>query len=99
MIRGTTPKLEFVLPFKADSLIDGYVVLAQRDVVLVEKKISECQRNDHILCVTLSQEDTLKLDDRHRTEIQIRAKTLEGEVIASDVHSVETGRILKDGVI
>ena len=99
MIRGTTPILEFELPISASSLVDGYVVLAQHNTVLVEKRLTDCDKEDKILYVRLDQEDTLKLDDRYRTEIQIRAKTIEGEIIASDIYTVETGRILKDGVI
>lgn len=99
MIRGTTPTLEFVLPINADVLSEVFVVLAQRGDVLIEKRLPDCQCNGETLYVRLSQEDTLKLHDRYRTEIQIRAKTATGDVLASDVYSVETGRILKDGVI
>jgi hypothetical protein len=99
MIRGTTPKLEFTLPFEVATLTDCYVTLAQNDTVLVEKCMTDCQCDGKTLVARLTQEETLKLDCDCNTEIQIRAKTTMGEAIASDIFMVDTGRILKDGVI
>lgn len=99
MIRGTTPKMEFTFPFELDSLAEAYVTLAQNDVVVVEKCLSDCTCDGRTLVARLTQEETLKLDCDCNTDIQIRAKTVMGEAIASEIFSVDTGRILKDGVI
>lgn len=99
MIRGTTPKLEFTLPFDTDSLVEAFVTLTQDGIPIVEKTLKECERNGKCLSVRLTQEDTLKLDCKYNTEIQIRIKTIMGEALASNIFACDTGRILKDGVI
>ena len=99
MIRGTTPKLEFALPFEIDSLDEAYITLSQKNVPLVEKSLENCECAGKTLSVRLAQEDTLKLDCDYHTEIQVRAKLVSGEVIASNIFTCTTGRILKDGVI
>ena len=99
IIRGTTPKLEFVLPFDAATLVEAYVTISQSGAVVIDKPLSECQCEGQKLSVTLTQEETLKLDSIPISEIQIRAKTMSGEAIASNIIRVDTGRILKDGVI
>lgn len=99
MIRGTTPTLEFIIPFDTGQLADAFVTLSQNEVVVIDKALTECQCNENKLSVRLTQEETLKLQCDCMTEIQIRAKTLEGEAIASQIIKVNTERILKDGVI
>ena len=99
IIRGTTPTLEFELPFGTDQLAEAYVTLAQREVVLVDKPLTECQCDGNKLTVKLTQEETLKLDRECNTEIQIRARLLSGDAIASAIIRESTERILKDGVI
>lgn len=99
MIRGTTPTLEFIIPFDTGQLADAFVTLSQNEAIIIDKALTECQCNENKLSVRLTQEETLKLQCDCMTEIQIRAKTLEGEAIASQIIKVNTERILKDGVI
>lgn len=99
MIRGTTPKLEFMIPFSTDQLANCYITLSQKGLVVVDKTLSDCIREGNKISVRLTQEETLKLQHGCTTEIQIRAKTLEGEAIASQIIQVNTQRILRDGVI
>lgn len=99
IIRGTTPTLEFVLPFDTDNLAEAFVTISQNNVTLVDKPLTACQCKDNKLTVTLTQDETLKLDCNCISEIQIRAKTAGGEAIASNIIRASTGRILKDGVI
>lgn len=99
MIRGTTPTLEFELPFETSLLSTAYITLAQNQKVVLEKGLTDCNCGKRVLSVRLKQEDTLKLQCDCKTEIQVRAKTLEGDSLASDIFVVDTERILKDGVI
>ena len=75
------------------------MTLSQRGVVKVDKKLTECNCSENKLSVKLTQEETLELECEYITEIQIRAKTISGEVIASNIIRECTDRILKDGVI
>lgn len=99
MIRGTTPTLEFDFPFDTSLLSTAYITLAQNEEVVLEKELTDCNCGKRTLSVRLKQEETLKLQCDCKTEIQVRAKTLEGDSLASDIFVVDTERILKDGVI
>lgn len=99
MIRGTTPTLEFTLPFDTDILAEAWVTMAQNKEVVLDKQMSECQCSGNVLTVKLTQEDTLALKCNCLVEIQVRVKTKEGEALASEVVTESPDRILKDGVI
>lgn len=99
MIRGTTPTLEFIIPFDTSLLNNAHVTLCQNGVVMIDKALHECSCNENKLSVRLTQEETLSLQCDCITEIQIRAKTAGGDVIASNIIREKTERILKDGVI
>lgn len=99
MIRGTTPMLEFVIPFDTSQLAQAHVTLSQNGKVVIDKALEECRCNENKLSVRLTQEETLKLQCDCITEIQIRARFSSGDAVASNIVRVSTGRILKDGVI
>lgn len=99
MIRGTTPTLEFALPFDAGILAEAWVTMSQDKKVVLNKELSDCQCEGNVLTVKLTQEDTLKLKCNCLAEIQIRARTTDGDAVASEIIAVSPDRILKDGVI
>lgn len=99
LIRGTTPTIEVELPFETAILAEAYITLSQNGKIVLDKSMSECKCNLDTLSVTLTQEETLMLDCKCHTEIQVRARTTDGSALASDVITVATERILKDGVI
>lgn len=98
MIRGTTPTLNFTLPFECSTLTACSIAFAQDKVVVLEKTLGDCQMNGNVLSVELTQEDTLSLDCQKVLEIQVRcgrgAAKLASQIIREDV-----GRILKDGCL
>ena len=99
MIRGTTPTLEFVIPFSVDQIAELFVSMAQNNKVVIDKDFDECELSGNKITVRLSQDDTLNFDDSINTEIQVRIRTIDGNALASKIIVVDTGRILKDGVI
>lgn len=99
LIRGTTPTLEFALPFQTNQLAEAFVTISQRGAVVIDKPLTECECDAKMLTVRLTQAETLRLQSSCICEIQIRARTLDGEAVASNIMSVQTERILKDGVI
>lgn len=99
MIRGTTPKLEFTIPFDTSELAEAFVTLSQNDTVIIDKTLSDCKCDVHMLSVRLTQEETLKLSCNSRTDIQLRVRTKAGDALASNIFTVSTYKILKDGVI
>jgi hypothetical protein len=99
MIRGTTPTLQFILPLDTSQLAEAFVTIAQNGVVVIDKQLSDCECSQNGLTTKLTQEETLKLECDCVSEIQIRARTLDGNAIASNIIRVNTERILRDGVI
>ena len=99
MIRGTTPTLEFILPFETDALAEAHVTLAQKEKVILTKKLDSCACDGSKLSVCLTQAETLQLDCGCITEIQVRVRTKSGDALASDIIKVNTHRILEDGEI
>lgn len=101
MIRGITPTLEFTMPFDTSLIAELYITITQNGATALEKTLSDCNCNDTSVSLTLTQEDTLRLEQKpySDSEMQIRVRTVAGEVLASDIMSIYVGRILKDGVI
>lgn len=99
MIRGTTPTLEFTIPFETSLLAEAWVTLSQGGVEVLNKELEDCTCDTYKLTVRLTQEETLLLDCDCMTDIQLRVRTLTGDALASDVITEYTRRILKDGVI
>ena len=99
MIRGTTPTLDFSLPFGTEQLAEAYVTIVQNGIVVIDKSLQQCILEDNVITIKLTQEETLQLQCQYIAEAQIRAKTIYGEVIASNVMRIPVERILKDGVI
>ena len=99
MIRGTTPRLEFTLPFEASLLAEAWITISQNRKEVFTKELKDCECNGEMLILDLTQDETLRLGCEYVAELQIRAKTYTGEVIASDIIQLNAERILKDGVI
>ena len=99
MIRGTTPRLEFTLPFETGNLDAAWVTIAQNKKEIINKELAACKCEGCKLSVDLTQEDTLKLDCSCKAELQVRVKTRDGEALASEIIRVDVDRILKDGAI
>lgn len=99
MIRGTTPTLEFEIPFETEIISEAFVTLSQKEKVVLDKHLSECMCEGNKLSVSLTQEETLQLDCRCVTEIQLRVRLKDGNALASQIIPVITERILKDGVV
>lgn len=89
IIRGTTPTLRFGLPFDADMIANGFVVIQQEEVTVVEKELSDCECGGKTVSAKLTQEDTLKLSSDMNAEISIVVKTTDGERLETRTPFVE----------
>lgn len=98
MIRGTTPTLEFTLPFSKEDVEALYITFCQCGRIVLEKTLSECAMEGEVLKVQLTQADTLAFSCR-AVNIQIRVKMNDGAVLASEIITTNVDRILKDGEI
>lgn len=100
MTRGTTPTIKFTTSIETSLLHTAYITFAQNKKILFEKTLSDCTLETNAIILKLTQEDTLKLQSGiSKAEIQIRAKTTDNTVIATDIFKISVDEILKDGVI
>ena len=99
MIRGTTPILEFDIPFETDLLQEAFITFSQDDNIVIDKKLSDCTIDGKKIILKLSQEETLRLSCDSVCQIQIRTRTLDETSSASDIIKDRVYPILKDGVI
>ncbi len=99
MIRGTTPRLEFTLPFDVSQIEKSYITFMQDNTIVLDKTFDDCEAVENMLIVNLTQEETLKLKAGKVVEMQIRVRTISGDALASNIIRVNAERILRDGVI
>lgn len=97
MRRGTTPTHTFVVPIDASDVAKIRVIYSQRGQVILTRDYDTYQ--DGKLVVQLSQEDTLKFDDKQPVYIQLRVLTLAGEALASNVIETQSYWLLEDEVL
>lgn len=108
MRRGTTPSLEFEIPFKAEELQSVWITFSQGNTVppteVLTKTLEdqdEVVLEDNLITVYLTQEDTLKFSKvgNPKVQAQIRVLKTDGSADASNIVGFPVGIILKEGVI
>lgn len=100
MFRGTTPTIQFTLPFAASACDEIWITISQFGNEVLTKTKADCSIDGNKVSVTLTQEETLKLraNSNGQTLVQMRVKTNK-KAFASKVFAVRAEDILKDGVI
>ncbi len=105
MIRGTTPTLQFNLPFLASLIKSAQILISYVDnlkEVVIEKKLEDCELGEKTISTNLTQEETLAFPAPTIAEVQLRVVINEGEkdiAMATDVYKVKVKKLLKDGVL
>lgn len=97
--RGTTPTLEFELPFTCSLLAKAYVNIEQADGLKVEKVVENLESEEDLFSIMLTQEETLQLNAGLGADIQVRVRTKDGKAFASEIIREEVDDVLRDGVI
>ena len=99
-MRGTTPTIEFKLPFDPELIEVAYLTIAQNGVTRIEKDFDAWDYNGQDVRVKLSQKETIELKQSlDNVEMQVRIRTKSGDAIRSNIAVESAGRLLKDGVI
>lgn len=99
MIRGTTPRHTFALPFDTDLVATARVIYSQNGEVILTKTDTDLTMSGNTIVLDLTQEDTLSFRCGRAVEVQVRVLTLDGEALASDIVKVSIGRCLENEVI
>ena len=102
MIRGTTPRITFDVPFDPTIAKRIWITFAQNTKEVFTVTENDCILTDKTVTITLSQEQTLALNSNSNVNIQMRVSFANGEkdeALASDIVTTTVQRILKDGEI
>lgn len=99
MIRATTPTHIFSLPFETKLLKKIIISYGQYGCEVLKKETKDCIFLDNTISTTLTQEDTNKFYGGTPVDIQLRAMTTSGDVVASKYYTVECDRVLNDEVL
>lgn len=99
MIRGTTPQLDFSLPFDVSNIKRAWVTFSQCNHECFTLENEALTMDGSHISAKLTQEQTLLLSQNNSVEIQLRILTNNGDALASNIMKADVGRILKDGEI
>lgn len=105
MIRGTTPTLEFVLPFEASTIKAAQILISYVDnlkEIVIEKTLDDCNTEGNRIATELTQEETLSFPAPITAEVQLRVVVdNDGKetALATEVYKVKVKKLLKDGVL
>lgn len=109
MIRGTTAQFKFRLPYNCSELESAKIVFWQTGnagpsanrPLPITKILDHCALTEvpNELCVTLTQEETLRFVDDRKAYTQLRAVTHEGVSIASKVQLITVYPVYDDTII
>lgn len=102
MIKGTTPMLQFNLPFETSNVTAAEIILQYVDnakEVNIERTLEECTVGENSITAILTQEETLALPAPAIAHTQIRVQTVDGLVLASPIFTVTVKRLLKEAVL
>ena len=94
--RGTTPTHWFTIPFNASVVEKVKVIFAQEDKKVFEKLNDACIISGNTVETTLTEEETLMLNQEYRTQIQLRVKLTDGTLHRSNIIVVDTGELLEN---
>ena len=97
-IRGTTPTHTFVLPFHV-SLLDNLSVSYRQvghTIPRVVKNVEECDVEENVVAVTLTQEESLSFTPGKIIEVQLKVITDGGTVLASPMYRLLVEDILDE---
>lgn len=99
MIRGTTPTHVFMLPFEAALVSSARVIYRQGEKEVLRKETEDFRKEDNALRLTLAEEETLLFDCRLSVKIQLRVRTVAGQVLATKPMIVAVDECLDNEVL
>ncbi len=99
MIIGTTPTHFFKNQFKASEIKEVRILYAQDDELVVKKTTADCNIQDNLITVTLTETDTFKFDAKKPVEIQLRVVTTTNKVLNTVPERVGLTKCLDNEVI
>ena len=102
MIKGTTPTLQYNLPFASSLIKSAEIVVEYVDAnkqVHIVKTLADCVLGEYSISTVLTQEETLQLPAPSTVNVQLRVLTTDDIALATETAKVSVKRLLKEDVI
>lgn len=100
MIRGTTPTHTFEVPqIDTSHIRELRITYVQFNNTVLEKDESEVTMSEHLIELTLTQEETLRFNDKLSVSIQLKVLMDDGSVLASRIMQMSVEKILCEEVL
>ena len=97
--RGTTPDQIFTLPFEKELISDLKVTYAQNKQKILQKTLKDVKIEGNDISFTLTQEETFKFSEKGVVSVQLKIKTINGQVLNSDIIHIRIDPALDEEVI
>lgn len=98
--QGTTPTHKITTDVDLTDAKEIYVTYNQNSYNVVEKKSEDFDElTSEYLALRLTQDETLRFNDRGKITIQVRAVFADGTALVSNVMETTPYKLLKKGVI
>lgn len=94
MMPGTTPTHYFELPFDTSNVYQVRIIYKQDNEIIIKKTQDDCILDGSTIELTLTQEDTVKIDHEKPVDIQVRVLDNVGHALGSLVMSVGAEKCL-----
>ena len=88
MYRGTTPTHIFTLPFNVEQLKKVEITYEQLGQIILQKTETDCTLEGKIIRLELTQEESRLFQPAQPVSIQLRVKTNEEKVLASEIKKI-----------
>lgn len=99
MIRGTTPTHHFNLPFEASMISAVRAIYKQGTKEVLRKETPDFRLEGQRVSVDLTQEETFLFDCRTPVKLQLRVKTIRGQVLNTRTMVVSVAECLDSEVL
>ena len=84
IIRGTTPKHDFDLPYPVELIKDLRISYGQNNKSICTKTKNQCTFEKNSLSVQLTQEETFLFKPKKNVYIEIRIKLFDGQIVQTE---------------
>ena len=100
IVRGTTPSIRYTFTeINTADIAVAYLTIEQQKKLICEKNLEAAEVGDGYIEWTLTQAETLSINEKQNIQIQIRYRLDDGHAYASTIYDGKPYDILKEGVI
>ena len=97
--RGTTPTHTFSLPFEKEFISDLRITYEQDKQDILTKTLKDVNFVENEVSVILTQEETFKFREKGLVQVQLKIKTVKGQVLNSNIIEMKIEPSLDEEVI